>query len=111
MQDAGVRQEEPTVTVAPTAGKGKRPKLTLHQRINRQIVKADDSDAVLHLVEKHAESLNAINIAMPSLATPRKSNRFAKFETNSRAEIMGGKIAITAASMVEDMDNHKANSS
>ena len=63
MQDAGVRQEEPTVTVAPTAGKGKRPKLTLHQRINRQIVKADDSDAVLHLVEKHAESLNAINIA------------------------------------------------
>ena len=63
MQDAGVRQEEPTVTVAPTTGKGKRPKLTLHQRINRQIVKADDSDAVLHLVEKHAESLNAINIA------------------------------------------------
>ena len=66
--DAGVRLEdsEPVgggggLTVAPTAGK--RPKLTLNQQINRQIVNADDSEAVLCLVEKNAESLNCINIA------------------------------------------------
>jgi len=61
MHDAGVGQEEPTE--AMTAGKGNRRKLTLSQRINQQIVKADDSDAVLRLVEEHAESINAINIA------------------------------------------------
>ena len=66
--DAGVRLEdsEPAggrggLAVAPTAGK--RPKLTLNQQINRQIVNADDSEAVLCLVEKNAESLNCINIA------------------------------------------------
>ena len=66
--DAGLRLEDSEsvsggggLAVAPTAGK--RPKLTLNQQINRQIVNADDSEAVLCLVEKHAESLNCINIA------------------------------------------------
>jgi len=65
--DAGVRLEaaEPSSEANRKAGAlaAKRPKLTLNQQINRQIVNADDSEAVLCLVEEHAESLNSINIA------------------------------------------------
>ena len=76
--DAGTRLESPPPAPGLVPPKAvKRPKLTLNQQINRQIVNTEDSEAVLCIVEEHVESFNSINIAtaLHRLAARNKHKR------------------------------------